>query len=245
VGGAVKPSKSARVVADAIRQMIAAGQLIDGDYLPDDSELMAQFGVSQPTIRQAVRQLQSEGLIDDGPNAQSRTQFREAELHVAQPAALLLDLAGATIADVLTTRAGIEPLCARLLAESRDTDALKEIEKLITKDVPISWRSGHLAQATAKFHRRLVELSGNEPLAIVAGMLDEITVRHTAAAIGRRRGVTQSEYDKLCRSYHRLLELLRAHDGPGAEEHWRLHMDTTRGLLVRGYENTRVRDILR
>jgi DNA-binding FadR family transcriptional regulator len=180
------------------------------------------------------------------PSAQKGAHGGEDESEtVAGTFALLLDLAGATIADVLTTRAGIEPLAMRLLAESKDECALDELERLVTVDVPAGWRSGHLAQVTARFHRRLVELSGNQTLTMIAGMLHDITVRHTAAAIRRARGVPESEYDKLFRSYHRLLELLRAHDGPGAEAHWRRHMDTARGKMVRGFENTKVRDMMR
>jgi GntR family transcriptional repressor for pyruvate dehydrogenase complex len=243
VGGAVKPQKSARAVADALRRMIAEGHLKDGDNLPDGAELMLQFGVSRPTIRDAFRLLEAERLDEVGLG--NEAEFREAESETLAQSALLLDLAGATIADVLTTRAGIEPLAVRLLAESRDNDALDEVEKLITIDVPAGWQSGHLAEATAGFHRRLVELCRNETLAMISGMLNEITVRHAVAAIGVRRGVSQSEYDKLCRSYRRLLEFLRAHDGPGAEAHWRRHMDTTRGLMVRGFENAKVRDMMR
>jgi DNA-binding FadR family transcriptional regulator len=224
--------------------MIADGQLKDGDCLPDETELMVQFGVSQPTVRDAIRLLESECAVEISPSAEGGAQLTGAEVEtVAQRGALLLDLAGATIADVLTTRAGIEPLAARLIAESSNNDALAEVEKLITEHVPAGWQTGHLAEATASFHRRLVELSGNETLTMIAGMLDGINVRHTAAAIDRR-SVSQSEYDKLCRSYRRLLDFLRAHDGPGAEAHWRRHMDTTRGLMVRGFENTKVRDMM-
>lgn len=244
MGTAAKPWKSAHSVADALRRMIADGRLKDGMCLPDEAELMLQFGVSQATVRNAIRLLEAERLVETGSSTESRTQLGGTELETAaQRGSGLLDLAGATIADVLTTRAGIEPLSARLIAESSDNAALDEVERLITVHVPAGWQSGQLAEATARFHRRLVELSGNETLAMIAGMLDEITVRHSAAAIDRR-SVSESEYDKLCRSYRRLLDLLRAHDGPGAEAHWRRHMDTTRGLMVRGFENTKVRDMM-
>ncbi|ETB42811.1 GntR family transcriptional regulator [Mycobacterium avium subsp. hominissuis 10-5606] len=244
VSDVVNAPESARTVAEALRRMIADGRLKDGDDLPDETGLMLHFGVDHSVIRDAIRILETEGVVEMGPNAERGAQRGEAEPEtVAGPSALLLDLAGATIADVLTTRAGIEPLAARLLAESNNDYALNEIEGLITVDVPAGWRSGDLAETTARFHRRLVELSGNETLAMIAGMLHDITVRHTAAAIGRARPVPESEYDKLSRSYQRLLKLLRAHDGPGAEAHWRRHMDTARGIMVRGYENAKVRDM--
>lgn len=246
MGDAGNRPKSARLVANELRRMITEEQPKGEPFVPDEAGLMLQFGVTQSTLHAAIRLLEAEGIVEVSPSARKGAQRDEGEADtVAKPAALLLDLAGATIADVLTTRAGIEPLAARLLAESHDNDALEEIERLITIEVPAAWRSGHLAEETARFHRRLVELSGNETLAIIAGMLNEVTVRHSVSAMGRKRGVSQSEYEKLSRSYHRLLELLRAHDGPGAEAHWRRHMDTVRGIMVRGYENAKVRDMMR
>ncbi|MET0457359.1 MAG: FCD domain-containing protein, partial [Mycobacterium sp.] len=95
-----------------------------------------------------------------------------------------------------------------------------------------------------EFHRRMVELSGNATLTIIAGMLHEITVRHTAFAIKEHRPVSKADYEKLMRSYRRLMALLRAGDGPGAEAHWRKHLDTSRDLLLKGMETVKVRDVM-
>ena len=96
-----------------------------------------------------------------------------------------------------------------------------------------------MAEATGEFHRRMVEMSGNATLTIISGMLHEITVRHTAFAIKERRQVSKADYDKLLRSYRRLLTLLRSGDGAGAEAHWRKHLDTARELLSRGWRPSR------
>ena len=163
---------------------------------------------------------------------------------VARPAGLLLELSGATIADVLVARSGIEPLAVRLLAESAATVALDELDAMLADDIPAGWQSGRLAEATGEFHRRMVELSGNATLTIIAGMLHEITVRHTAFAIRQYREVSKADYDKLMRSYRRLMTLLRAGDGAGAETHWRKHLDVSRDLLLEGLEDVKVRDVM-
>jgi GntR family transcriptional regulator, transcriptional repressor for pyruvate dehydrogenase complex len=102
-----------------------------------------------------------------------------------------------------------------------------------------------MAEATGEFHRRMVEMSGNATLTIISGMLHEITVHHTAFAIKERRQVSKADYDKLLRSYRRLLTLLRAGDAAGAEAHWRKHLDTARELLLKGLETVKVRDVMR
>ena len=140
---------------------------------------------------------------------------------VARPAGLLLELSGATISDVMTARSGIEPMAVRLLTEAGTTDAFDELDRLLTEDIPAGWQSGRLAETTGNFHRRLVEF-----------------------VLKERRPVSKADYEKEMRSYRRLMELMRSSDGAAAEAHWRKHLDTTRGLLLKGLETVKVRDVM-
>jgi GntR family transcriptional repressor for pyruvate dehydrogenase complex len=243
--GGIRSPKTAELVARTLRRMVIDGDLKDGDYLPNEAELMTHFGVSRPTLREAVRLLESERLVEvrRGSRTGARVRMPGPEI-VARPAGLLLEVAGATMADVMVARSGIEPLAARLLAEQKTQSAIDELEAILTDEVPAAWRSGRLAVVTAKFHRRVVELSGNATLSVIAGMLHEITERHTEATINERRNVPRAHYDKLVKSYRRLIELLRAGKGDQAEEHWRRHMDNSRKLMLRGQNAVKVRDML-
>jgi DNA-binding FadR family transcriptional regulator len=132
----------------------------------------------------------------------------------------------------------------RLLTEAANPAAYDELEDMLVRDVRAGWESGRLAEVTGEFHRRMVEMSGNATLTIIAGMLHEITVRHTAFVINERREVSKADYDKLTRSYRRLITLLRSGDGAAAEAHWRKHLDTARDLLLKGLETVKVRDVM-
>jgi DNA-binding FadR family transcriptional regulator len=57
--GRVRPSKMSDQVAARIRRMIARGELVDGDWLPTEAELIQRFGVSRPTLREAFRLLEA------------------------------------------------------------------------------------------------------------------------------------------------------------------------------------------
>jgi len=242
---AVRSPKTAELVAGTLRRMVVDGQLKDGDFLPNEAELMAHFGVSRPTLREAVRVLESERLVEvrRGSRTGARVRVPGPEI-VARPAGLLLELSGATIADVLTARSGIEPIAVRLITEAGDTDAIDELERTLADEVPKGWESGRLPETTGDFHRRMVELSGNATLTIIAGMLHEITVRHTAFAMNETHPLSKAGYEKLMRSYRRLLTLMRSGDGAAAEAHWRKHLDTARGLLLQGLETVKVRDVM-
>ena len=210
---AVRSPKTAELVAGTLRRMVVDGQLKDGDFLPNEAELMSHFGVSRPTLREAVRVLESERLVEvrRGSRTGARVRVPGPEI-VARPAGLLLELSGATIADLMVARSGIEPMAARLLAESGTPEAFDELERMLAEDIPTGWQSGRLAETTGAFHLRVVELSGNTTLGIIAGMLHEITVRHTAFVFKERRPVSKADYEKLMRSYRRLMQLMRSGD---------------------------------
>jgi DNA-binding FadR family transcriptional regulator len=163
---------------------------------------------------------------------------------VARPAGFLLALAGTTLADVMTARMGIEPYAARLLAEDGTVAAHRELRDLID-EIPTAWETGRLAAASTGLHRRLVELSGNATLTVIAGMLHEIFEKHmTAAFLSVQNVVPKAQYTKLMRSYTRLADLVAAREGAEAEAHWRRHMENAGAALLKGYEKTQVRDIM-
>jgi len=243
--GAVRSPKTSELVARTLRRMVVDGQLIEGDFLPHEAELMAHFGISRPTLREAVRVLESERLVEvrRGSRTGARVRMPGPEI-VARPAGLLLELSGATLADVLKARVVIEPRAARLLAECGTADAHNELDRIV-KQMPRALAAGDLARASAHLHRRMVELSGNVTLGIIAGMLDEISLRHVSAAIlGAHNAMPKAKADSLLRSYGRLVDLVKARDGVEAEAHWLLHMENSAAELLKASKKTRVRDVM-
>src|SRR5258707_4265458 len=128
---AVRSTKTDELVAGTLRRMVVDGQLKDGDFLPNEAELMAHFAVSRPTLREAVRVLESERLVEvrRGARTGARVPVPGPEI-VARPAGLLLELSGGTIADVVVARASIEPIAARLLAASSTPEAFDVLDNM-------------------------------------------------------------------------------------------------------------------
>ncbi len=248
-GRPIRTPKTAELVARKLRRMIVDGELSDGDHLPHEAELMEHFAVSRPTLREAVRVLESERLVEvrRGSRSGARVCVPGPEI-VARPASLLLELSGATVADVFVAREAVEPAAARLLAENGTEEAFDELERIVDEDIPTAYDADRLAYGSAIFHLRMVQLSGNATLALVAGMLHEIFERHTTAVVRERavenRAKVDESYKLLIRSCRRLIKLLRARDGDGAFAHWQKHMATSRDSLLLGREDVQVRDIL-
>src|SRR5947208_13567171 len=102
-GTAVRSPKTAELVAGTLRRMVVDGQLKDGDFLPHEADLIAHFHVSRPTLREAVRVLESERLVEvrRGSRTGAKVRVPGPEI-VARPAGLLLAISGTTLADVMT-----------------------------------------------------------------------------------------------------------------------------------------------
>ena len=59
----IRVPKIAELIAEQIQDDIAAGRLREGDSLPSETAIMASFGASRPPVREALRILESDGLI--------------------------------------------------------------------------------------------------------------------------------------------------------------------------------------
>ena len=142
-------------------------------------------------------------------------------------------------------RSGVEPIAMRVLAESGTPEQFDELDDMLARDIPAGWEHGRLAEATGEFHRRMVEMSGNATLTIIAGMLHEITVRHTAFAIKENRQMTKADYGQADAFLPPPDDHSCARPMVQAQKRiWRKHLDTARDLLLTGFADVKVRDVM-
>lgn len=233
-------------IADELRRLIIAGELDEGDSLGHEPDLIERFGVSRPSLREALRILEAEGLITVVRGVRGGVVVHEPdERMTARTAALVLQARNVSLDDVFEARSLLEPLAARAIAGMRNRKAaIAELRGLIEQQRATIEDPEQFAPANASFHVRLVSLGGNQTLSIVAEMLNEVVVRAVEAvsrggdATGslsvRRRGI---------RSQERLLDLIGAGDGAAAEAHWREHMQIV-GKVMLGQNAATVVDLL-
>src|ERR1700681_2033294 len=97
----VRSPKIAELVARTLRRMVVEGQLKDGDCLPHEAHLIAHFQVSRPILREAVRVLESERLVEVRRGSRTGAKVRvPGPETVARPGALVLAISGTTLGDV-------------------------------------------------------------------------------------------------------------------------------------------------
>jgi GntR family transcriptional regulator, transcriptional repressor for pyruvate dehydrogenase complex len=217
--------KMGEMVAGSLRSQIAHGTLVKGDALPSEKELMERFGISRPTLREAIRILESEGLLRIHRGARGGAIVTTPHVSAAaRQVGLLLQLEDTSMADVYVARTLIEVSAAATLARNRkraDVDALRaqiDLTRLVADD-PVKY-----AQAAGDFHLMLVERSGNQTLALIARLFAELTVDTYLRAV-RLPPRFKAAINKSIRSYDALVDYIEAGDAAKAEAHWRKHMD--------------------
>ncbi|OUV33005.1 MAG: hypothetical protein CBC48_07345 [bacterium TMED88] len=219
----VRVPKTAELVAARVRRQIVRGELKEGDPLPSEAELMADFGISRPTLREAFRILEAESLISVTRGSRGGARVHAPDIRVAaRYAGLLLQHAGTTLEDVQGARLVIEPPVARMLAEKCSAKGIKALRDHIVQERNAADDVVAFAELSTQFHELLVELSGNHTLALVVAMLHDIIETHAESSLSRR--TDQSSIERALRSQEKLVDLIAASNPDGAEEHWRKHI---------------------
>lgn len=215
--------------------MIVSGELSEGERLGHEPDLVERFGVSRPSLREALRILEAEGLVTvvRGVLGGVVVHLPDERL-TARTAALVLQARRVPLADVDEARRLLEPTAVRVVAASRaHRAAAGELRDLIREQEQVIDDPEAFGPANARFHERLVQLAGNQTLGVVAEMLNEIVARAVTEAsqaepgpdaiATRRRGL---------RSQERLAALVEAGEAVEAEEHWRRHMVAVGRVLI-------------
>lgn len=221
--------KTGEVVAADIRQQIATGVLAIGARLPTEDELTEQYGIARTTLREALRVLESQGLISIRRGRGGGATVTMPDLvRLAEPLAVVLQLRRATVSDLDAARLLIEPQLAAWLAEHRRRDDLAALREVVEEATAAAEADDQIAfgRAAARIHSTILELGGNETLSVISQLLHRLVVhRYTAGA----RQSDQMLMRRAARSYRRLYELIEARDADGARSHWEKQMRWTTG----------------
>jgi DNA-binding FadR family transcriptional regulator len=249
IGQPVRAPKTSELIAAQLRRQIVRGSVRAGEKLPPETQLMTQFGVSRPTIREAFRILEAEGLIVVRPGSRGGAQVvAPDQTAAARHVGLLLQLRGATIDDVYEARKIAEPVCAAMLARRRTEQdiadlaaVVAEVEAVVAEvESAVEARGGQPDPAqwvrlSYRFHELIMQRSGNKTVALQGALLQDIVATHTALRASRSFGEPGSpeRFRQAVQAYKRLLALIEAGDADGAERLWRSHMDSAAAYLLK------------
>ena len=213
----VKPKKVAQLVADHLRAEIVTGNLATGDSLPVERELSKTFGVSRPALREALRILETEGLLEVTRGVKGGARVLGPSLTLATHAfGMLLQAQGTKLVDVQIARSIIEPPAARMVAERRSAEDLRVLRGALDAERAVAG-TPEFPFAAMRFHETLIGLSGNNTISAFLQVLHEI---HHGAAVMFSTG-RLTKLGPALEQHEQLLVHIENGDGAAAEALWR------------------------
>jgi DNA-binding FadR family transcriptional regulator len=172
-----KAPRMAEVVAGILRERIIDGELTDGDLLPKQDELLEEFRISRPSMREALRILENEGLLTvrRGNQGGSVIEVPTADTS-AYTFGLVLQSRRGTIADLAEAIRQIEPIAAALCAKRDDREeSVLPVLRASLEETADALGDGERFTALARaFHERLVGCCGNETMILTVGALETL-----------------------------------------------------------------------
>jgi GntR family transcriptional regulator, transcriptional repressor for pyruvate dehydrogenase complex len=226
-GPQIRMPKTGEVVAERLRHQIARGELAIGQRLPPEDELTALFGIARTTLREALRILESQGLLEIRRGRTGGPVVTRPKIDsLAESLAVTLQLQGTTAGDLDVARQLIEPRLAARLAEAHTLDDLAALRGAVarTADAADGFDRVAFAAAAAGMHETLIERAGNTTLATFSRLLHAIVAQYYVVSAAR---TDQERMHRAVRSYRKLVRLIAAGDAAAAEEHWRTQMTFT------------------
>ena len=226
--------KVAELIAAHLRRRIVSGELADGDQLPRESELRAEFGVSRPSLREALRVLETEGLIrirrgNVGGAIVRRPTASSAAYHLS----LTLRVNEVTHDDLAVARLAIEPICAALAAGLPDRRAIvDELTRLVDESERCT-TTASFTESAHDFHRRLTELCGNTTMAVMAGTLEAVWAAQETRAVDLelRSDDTKARRSSIA-AHRRLIAAIADGSADRASRAMRKHLGEAQEVLI-------------
>jgi len=204
-------------VLEALRRAIVSGRLAPGQRLTE-RELIEMMGVSRTVIREALRQIEAEGLIEIIPNKGPVVRALSTE----------------EARDLYRIRAVLEGLAARLCAENASDVMVAKLETAL-EDVELAYQgsNGELAlDAKTKFYDLLYAASESESLTSMLAMVQARVWRWRAVGLTHPNRA-HDRLDESVRNLNLLIAAIKSKDGDAAERITREEVNNAAAEVMR------------
>jgi DNA-binding GntR family transcriptional regulator len=200
-----RPQSLNEVVYAELRRQILWGEIVAGSTL-SVRRLSEQFRVSPMPVRDAIRRLEAEELVEVTPRSSTRVSLVSPE----------------AVREIAEVRSRLEALAARLAVPSLRAADIRRLRELLrtmqgaaTRNDPEAWH-----QANAEFHRVVIHQSGNRLLIRMTGGLWDRSIRHFSARV-----LSQAHFRRLRhREHQRIVQAIVNRDADEVEHVWRDHV---------------------
>jgi GntR family transcriptional repressor for pyruvate dehydrogenase complex len=157
--------KASDVLAAEVRERIFSGELAEGTALPPERQLVEQTGLSRATVREALRVLEVENLLNIRPGRGGGAfVHRPDHRSLANTVQLVIRGQRIRLESLHQTREAIEPTCAALAARHRTGEDLAELDAANSDLVDAGADIPRFLRANIRWHNAVAKAGGNELL---------------------------------------------------------------------------------
>jgi GntR family transcriptional repressor for pyruvate dehydrogenase complex len=231
----IAPIKSTRIYQEIVRQvkaMIAEGRLKSGDQLPPERDLAEKFVVSRTSVREALRALESLGLVEIRPG--EGTFVREVSVEsLIEPLALVMLSQREALGELFEARRLIEPAVAALAARRATPEDVQEMERILesqAKEVAAG-RTG--LEQDAQFHAAVGAAAHNRAITRIANAVMDLLRQSREDSLNTPGRPERSHND-----HRRLLAAIRDRDEAAARQAMIDHLEAVEALILGGDEQS-------
>ena len=216
-------SKLSERVANEIRQKIADGEFKAGQELGSEASLIEKFKASRPSIREALRILEADGLLSIVRGART-VKVKQPKVDLpARNMALLLRMNGVTVADAYHCRTLIEPEIVKEVALHARDNAPIVLNRIITlENMAIAEDNiDEIVKYSTEFNSTLIALGGNKSAQLIIEMLNKIYGVHYAKVIAETKKETLVQAVK---AHEIIVNLIEKGQAERAHQFWQSHL---------------------
>ncbi|GAA0535732.1 GntR family transcriptional regulator [Saccharopolyspora subtropica] len=213
----VRPVRLYQTIVEQIEGAIARGEFRPGQRLPNERELVAQFGASRPTVREALRVLEANGVIRSrpgDPHGPEVLPFSPSGL--AKQMTRLAQLEEMSVAELVAFRMILDSAANLLAARLRSAAELAAMERtLAVMAEAIDRGYDEFSKADVAFHDAIASASRNSLIQVCNNVVRGVVLSLIEDRVARSRNSRALMRESL--QHHReVLAAIRAGDGQAA-----------------------------
>lgn len=213
----VQPIRLYQRIVEQIEDAITGGELKPGERLPSERELVVQFGASRPTVREALRVLESNGLVRSrpgDPNGPEILPFSTTGL--TKQMTRLAQVDTMSIAELVSFRMILDGSASMLAARLRSDDELAAMESTIgVMEEAIDVGYAEFSEADVAFHEAVARASRNSLIQVCNTVVRGVVLSLISDKVTRARN-SKSLMRESLKHHQEVLAAIRAGDGPAA-----------------------------